>query len=142
MKKAFLMVLLTVSTAASPLWADPGIAVIVHPANPVASLSTADVMRLYLGKTRVFPDQSPARLVSLSDGVSPRREFDARVLNKSPNQVRAYWAQQIFTGRGTPPQELSSADAVRAYVASHVDAVGFIGATGVDASVKTVLQID
>ena len=141
MKKAFLMVLLTVSTAASPLWADPGIAVIVHPANPVASLSTADVMRLYLGKTRVFPDQSPARLVSLSDGVSPRREFDARVLNKSPNQVRAYWAQQIFTGRGTPPRELSTPADVRRFVASNPSAVGYLEPEMVDASVKVALEV-
>ncbi len=141
--KAISVVVSVVMLALPPLAAaDTDIAIIVHRKNPLSSLTESDVMRLYLGKTRAFPNQTPARPVSLSNGVSPRREFDARILNRNPNQIRAYWAQQIFTGRGTPPREFGSATDVREFVANHPDAVGFMDAAAVDGSVKVVLRLE
>jgi hypothetical protein len=118
------------------------LAIIVHPGNPVTALSQADVMRLFLGKTRAFPNQTPASPVSLAAGNQIRSEFDTLILNKTTNQVRAYWAQQIFTGRGTPPRELGSEADILSHVAKHTDAVGYVSAGQVSSAVKPVLILD
>lgn len=136
-----LLILMCMSTSGA-IGNQGRLAIIVHPDNPVGSLSQADVMRLFLGKTRAFPNQSPASPVSLSAGSQLRGEFDTLVLNKTTNQVRAYWAQQIFTGRGTPPRELASEADILAHVAKHPEAVGYVSTRQVTPSVKSVLVLD
>jgi hypothetical protein len=143
-KRSLLALPLAALLVASPLssLATAGhLVVVVHPSNPVAVLSESDVMRLWMGKTRSFPDQVTAEPVSLRAGDGLRQRFETLVLNKSPNQVRAYWAQQIFTGRGTPPRELSTPADVRRFVASNPSAVGYLEPEMVDASVKVALEV-
>ncbi len=135
-----LAALLVASPLSSPASSSP-LVVVVHPSNPVAGLSGHDVVRLWLGKTRTFPHQRAAEPVSLRAGDGLRERFETLVLNKSPNQVRAYWAQQIFTGRGTPPRELSTPDDVRRFVATNPSAVGYLDPGMVDASVKVALEV-
>jgi hypothetical protein len=46
--------------------------------------------------------------------------------------VRAYWQQLIFSGRGVPPVELESDEAVVAFVLKYPGAVGYVsGATNI-----------
>ncbi len=132
---------LLVASPQSSLATAGHLVVIVHPSNPVPGLSENEVMRLWMGKTRSFPGQSVAEPVSLRDGDGLRQRFETLILNKSPNQVRAYWAQQIFTGRGTPPKELSSPEDVRRFVASNPSAVGYLEPEMVDGSVKVALEV-
>ena len=52
--------------------------------------------------------------------------------------MQAYWSKLVFTGKGTPPDELaSSADAVAA-VAKHENAIAYVDSAAVDGSVKVV----
>lgn len=122
-----------------PVSATTGLVIIAHPSNPARSLSQADVMRLFTGKTKTLPGGGSAVPVGLKDGSPEKQAFDSQVLNKTSNQVRAYWAQQIFTGRGTPPREFESAQALKAHVAAHPDAIGYLSPADVDAGVKTLL---
>ena len=45
---------------------------------------------------------------------------------RSPAAVRNYWQQRIFTGRGVPPPELASEEAVIKYVTDHPNAIGYV----------------
>ena len=61
-----------------------------------------------------------------------------QVLRRSPEAVRNYWQQRIFTGRGVPPPELASDEAVLAYVREHRGAVGYVSAAAETSSVKVL----
>jgi ABC-type phosphate transport system substrate-binding protein len=124
-----------------PASATQGLLIVAHPSNPARTLSQADVMRLFTGKTKTLPEGGAAVPVGLKDGSPEKQAFDSQVLNKTSNQVRAYWAQQIFTGRGTPPKEFDSPQALKAHVAAHPDAIGYLSPADVDASVKTLLTL-
>ena len=69
------------------------------------------------------------------------RFFYKKVVGKSESQAKAYWSKQIFTGKGTPPEEVGGDDAVKAKIASTPSAVGYIDASAVDGSVKQVLLV-
>lgn len=115
------------------------VAVIVHPGNG-ASLSAEDVQRLFLGKLKSFPGGADASPVNLKEGQSAREQFNQAVLGKSEAQLKAYWSQLVFTGKGTPPKELDNDDAVKAFVAATPAGIGYIDASKVDGSVKVILK--
>jgi hypothetical protein len=52
----------------------------------------------------------------------------------------AYWQQQIFSGRGVPPLELSTETAVVEYVRAHPGAVGYVSA-GADIRGLKVVEV-
>ena len=52
--------------------------------------------------------------------------FSRDVLERDVASVRRYWAQQVFSGRGVPPPEVTSDAEVVKYVASHPGAIGYV----------------
>jgi hypothetical protein len=47
-------------------------------------------------------------------------------MRKTLTQLRSYWNQQIFSGKGVPPPELDSEAAVIRYVLSNRGAIGYL----------------
>ncbi len=113
------------------------VAVIVNPANATA-LTPDDVQRLFLGKTKGFPGGGDAVAFNLKEG-GVRDAFNQGVLEKTESQVKAYWSQLVFTGKGTPPKEAADEDEMKKWVASNPAAIGYIDASKVDGSVKVVM---
>jgi hypothetical protein len=70
----------------------------------------------------------------------PARSSPSTSLQRSPAAVRNYWQQRIFTGRGVPPPELATDDAVLAYVREHRGAVGY-GSTSAETGSVKVLEL-
>lgn len=52
--------------------------------------------------------------------------------------MKAYWSKLVFTGKGTPPQEVPGDAEVKALIGSNPSTIGYIDAGSVDASVKVV----
>jgi hypothetical protein len=53
--------------------------------------------------------------------------------------VRAFWQQQIFSGRDVPPPELASDKEVMEFVKQHAGAVGYMSpTTPLGAGVKSI----
>jgi hypothetical protein len=103
--------------------------VIVHPASPVRTVSRAFLRGAYLKKATAWPDGETVRTVDLTRRFPARHRFAREVLNKTASQLRAYWNQQIFSGKGVPPPEVDSEQAMIAFVARHRGAVGYLPAS-------------
>lgn len=116
-----------------------GVAVIVHPSNANA-LNEASISRIFLGKKKSFPDGSEAIPVDQAEGAVARSTFVATILKKNDQQIKAYWAQLLFTGKGTPPKQSGSDTDVRKLVSENPALIGYIDSGAVDGSVKVVHQ--
>jgi ABC-type phosphate transport system substrate-binding protein len=114
-------------------------AIIVHPSN-ANTLSKPDVTRLFLGKLTHYPDGSDAIPVEQKGSSSIHAEFAANILNKSTQQLKAYWAQQLFTGKGKPPKTVASSADVKKLVAENPALIGYIESEMADDSVKVILD--
>ena len=101
--------------------------VIVHPTNPAGSLSREFLSDAFLKRTTRWEGGELIRPVDLHASSSVRRGFSARVLKRSVAAVRSYWQQRIFSGRGVPPPELDSEEAVVRHVMKHTCGVGYVG---------------
>ncbi len=135
MKK--LSLLFAASLLASPL-ALADVVVIGNPAGP-DSISANEVRDLYLNRSKALPDGQNAKPLELPEGNTTRAEFHDKVTGRNDAQLKAFWSQQVFTGRGQPPEEAGNAAAVKARVASTPGGIGYIDSADVDDSVKVIL---
>lgn len=122
--------------------AQADIAVIVHPTNPVQSLTARQVAELYLGRVRTFETNQYASIVDQGRDDPVRERFFKGISGMSLGQVTAYWARLKFTGQVQPPQALEGDALVLDFVRRNPLAIGYVSqANAVDAKVKTVLLL-
>jgi ABC-type phosphate transport system substrate-binding protein len=122
------IVVFALALSARSLAAEQTFKVIVHPDNPLTSIDGDFLRDAYLKKTREWKGDGTIRPVDLSTKFPVRAKFVRDILKKTPNQLKNYWNQQIFSGKGVPPPEAESASAVISYVLKNPGAVGYIPA--------------
>ncbi len=116
-------------------WAE--VVVIVNP-SVSATVSTKDISRIFLGKSKSLPGGHKVKPLSLSDGNAARDEFKEKVLKKSNSQLKSYWSKLIFTGKGQPPKELGSDADMIAKISSDPGSIGYISKESVTDAVKVL----
>lgn len=134
-----MMVILTLVCSGSAL---AGVAVVVAPGSGIGELSGSQVKNVFLGKLDVVSGGVQVEPVNQSDDGALYAEFCDKILNKTVEQLSQYWARRVFSGKGTPPRSLDSDAAVKAYVGSMPNAIGYISSDAVDSSVKVIYRAD
>lgn len=117
------------------------LAVIVDARSGVALLTRNEVMNIFLGRYRQFFNGQEAEPVDLVDSNPDRQRFYQALVGKSVDEINAYWARQVFSGRIRPPFQLASQDEVLKWVTSHPGGIGFVDLSKVDARVKVVFEL-
>ena len=140
----FAIVLLLALVAGSPVAAQQsGYVVIVNEANGVSAMSAADLSKVFFKKVNRWSTGLDAVPVDLPEGAAAREAFNATVHGKTLGAVRAYWQQQIFSGRGVPPVEKATDEMVVAFVRATPGAVGYVSAsTPLGAGVKRLQVVN
>jgi hypothetical protein len=117
----------------------PDFKIIVHPENPVASVSVGLLRAVYLKHDGSWPDDSAIHPIDLSNRFPVRAVFCERVLGKSVENLRRYWNQRIFSGKGTPPPQMDSAEeAIRKVLADRA-AVAYLPSTADPGDAKVIV---
>jgi ABC-type phosphate transport system substrate-binding protein len=121
-------------------WAQ--VAVVVGSKSTATALNAEQAAALFLGKSDQLPGVGVALLLDQPEASPTRELFYTKVAGKSAAQVKAAWSRLVFSGKGTPPKELSGSAEVKKLVAGNLNAVGYIEKSAVDASVKVLLSED
>jgi hypothetical protein len=116
----------------------PAFKIIVHPNNPVHSMSQDFLAQAFFKQTMRWNSGAAIEPVDLPLSAPARAAFSNRVLKRSVPAVRAYWLQRIFSGRQVPPLELDSDAAVVRFVSSSPGAVGYVSLAAQTATTKVV----
>jgi ABC-type phosphate transport system substrate-binding protein len=117
------------------------LAVIVHPGNSLQAISKDELKRIYLGKSKEFPNGLLIAALDQDKESEEKKEFYKKVVGKSLSQVSAYWSRLIFTGKGVPPRVLLNDEEVKKWVASHPESIAYINAESADDSIKVILDV-
>jgi hypothetical protein len=110
------------------------IVVIVN--NAADAPSKAEVADVYLGRSRAFTP------IDLIDTPAFRADFYQRATGRDLAQVKSVWSRIVFTGKGQPPQEMSSAAAVKKAVAADLKGIGYIDKSALDNTVKAAIDLN
>lgn len=116
------------TAAAAPPPPPAGFVVVVRADNPATSLPRAVLSRLFLKRDNSWPGALAAAPVDLAESVSARQLFSREVHQKPVAAIKAYWQQQIFSGRGTPPPERATEAQVLDFVRANAGGIGYVSA--------------
>ena len=121
------------------LQASAGVVLVGNPA--ISDTLTKDqAAALYLGKTNKLPSGGAVVLYDLEASDPLKAEFNSKVTGKSEAQLQSYWSRLVFTGKATPPGKLANSDLVKSTVAATANAIGYMGESKVDGTVKVLLK--
>ena len=125
--------------AASPATAEPpAFKVIVNPDNPAQGIHRDVLRNAFLGKGAAWPRNLVVRPIGLSPKFITREQFAKNVLKKTLAQLKSYWTQQIFSGKGVPPPEAGSTSDVIEFVLANPGAVGYLPADADPGKAKVI----
>ena len=112
--------------------------VIVNNANPVASLTTVELRRIFMKQSRMWPHGEPMVPVDWDSTHYLRSVFSKDVLDRTVREMQEYWVQQSMTQGLTPPSTQRSARAVMRFVAGVPGAISYVPPSEVDETVRVV----
>ena len=134
MKSFRVLAALCLTTSAAAALAE--VSVIVHPSN-TAKIDPVAIERIFLGKEKAFSNGTKALPLNLAAAAPEREEFETKVLDKSPSQLKAYWSKLIFTGKGNQPAEASVAEMIE-LVSANPSTIGYVPSSAVTDAVKVI----
>jgi ABC-type phosphate transport system substrate-binding protein len=132
------LVLLVISPMAFGEAPPPDYRVIVHPGRPDTRVSREFVANALLKNITRWSNDEAIRPADQRVDSAVRRTFSERVLKRSVQAVKTYWQQRIFSGRGVPPPELESDEAIVRYVENNPGALGYISGTAAAGKTKVL----
>ncbi len=103
--------------------------VLVNQHNPVASLAPADLKRLVLGGTKLWPGGAVVQL-GIIPGDEPETRYLASLLETTPRELLSLIQQQVFKGEVRRPVVLRSSIDCAAFASANPGAV-CVASTGV-----------
>ncbi|PLX92975.1 MAG: hypothetical protein C0621_08480 [Desulfuromonas sp.] len=108
--------------------------------NPIDSVSTSDLKKIYLGKIAYWDNGLLIRPFLQKDTATTNTLIEEYV-EMSPYQYSQYWRKAVFTGKGKPPFEVRNEDLMKKMVGTLEGTIGYISADALDSSVKE-LKVD
>jgi ABC-type phosphate transport system substrate-binding protein len=114
-------------------------AVIVNKDN-TSTIDKITVVRIYSGEMKRWHDGTPVAAVDLPEENPVRASFSSQVLGKTVSNVKALWAQLIFSGQALPPKQAATDEDVKKLVSANKGAIGYVKTAAVDGTVKAVLN--
>ena len=100
--------------------------VIVHSSNALSSITKAKAADLFLKRVTRWESGRVVTPVDLSEKSAVRAAFSKQLLGKEVSSVKSHWQKMIFSGRATPPVELSTDAEVIEFVRNNADAIGYV----------------
>jgi ABC-type phosphate transport system substrate-binding protein len=116
----------------------PPFIVVVNNANPVDSLTVAELRRIFMKQQRLWAHGDTIVPVDWDAASRIRQAFSRIVLARSVREMAEYWVQQSVTQGLAPPSTLSSGVAVARFVATVPGAIAYLSPEAADRSVKQV----
>jgi ABC-type phosphate transport system substrate-binding protein len=137
MRRLFLLGFVCLSAVGAKAARAQEYSVIVHESNPASTMTPSEMAQLFLKKKTKWPSGIAVVPVDQSSGKA-REAFSREVLGRDVSAVRAYWQQQIFSGRSTAPEEKTSDAAVIAFVKDTPGAIGYVSSSAPMVGVKVL----
>ncbi|MEW6445247.1 MAG: hypothetical protein ACOZAQ_08930 [Pseudomonadota bacterium] len=110
-----------------PLGARADMVVVTGARSTIETLAREDVVNIFMGRYRSFPNGQPALPMERASDTPEYRRFYQSLLNKRPEEIHAYWARLRFSGRTEPPRLFPGSR--EAYLREIAETPGAIGYT-------------
>lgn len=116
--------------------------VIVNQKIGVNKMTRDEVINIFLGRSRQLASGVTALPLDLPGTSTERAQFYQHLTGKSMNEINAYWARLIFSGRASPPAQVRSQEEAVQMVMDNRSAVGYVSRSKVSPAVTIVFELN
>lgn len=102
------------------------VVVITNTQNSVDQASREEITNIFMGRYRRWPNGAVAVPFDLESDSPIRKSFYRQLVDKSQEEINAYWTRLVFAGRTTPPPEARNQGELLEKIANHPHAIGYI----------------
>ncbi|MFT5717190.1 MAG: hypothetical protein ACI9T7_001377 [Oleiphilaceae bacterium] len=102
------------------------IQVIVSSQSELTTLNRKQVMGLFLGRSRSFPNGINAKAFDHEVDSTIRARFFESLTGKSISDIDAYWARLRYSGRASPPKVIDNMAEILKEVSQNLHAIAYI----------------
>ncbi len=103
--------------------------IVVNNSNEVTTISRKDLSKLFLKKKTRWNSGKEVLPVDLLETSRIRDRFSQDIHRRPLAKVKAYWQNQVFSGKRFPPPQFEYERDVLSFVASDSGAIGYISTT-------------
>jgi hypothetical protein len=135
------LALLALVWCAAPARAAETMVVVVSAQSPVQAMTHKDVLALYTGRTRSFPNGDAARPLDQPRDSPAREAFYRALTGMDLARINSYWARLHFTGQVHPPQAVADDKALLQRLKQDSSALGYLQHEPSDPAVRVVLRL-
>jgi hypothetical protein len=116
--------------------------VIITSPDNAEEIKIEDVARIFLGKVTRFPSGDVVVPLNIHRSDPSYVEFARVVLRKNLSQLRAYWAKQVFTGKGRPPRTISTTEDLLWLVSKDRRYLSYLDRNNVNHTVRWLIEVE
>lgn len=140
---ASLALLLLLVCGLTGVWAEEEkparrIAIITHRDNAIGELSKSEIVRMFLKRKTVWENGKRCFPIDQSGDSAIRRIFTELVMDRTVDEMKRYWMQEMMTGNARPPISLRNSVTAKKYVAKLKGSISYVYEDEVDESVKVI----
>ncbi len=118
------------------------VVVIVNQKIGVNKMTRDEVINVFLGRNRQLASGVTALPLDLPSSSVERERFYLQLTGKSMNEINAYWARLIFSGRASPPTQVRNQEEAMQMVIDNRSAVAYVARSKVSSSATIVYELN
>ena len=128
------------STSASANHASNDFVVIANPHSGIEKMSKDEVINVYMGRNRKLSSGVTAQPLDLENPLTEKANFYNIMVNKELSEISSYWARLMFSGQGSPPRQVASAEQAVELVGRLKGAIAYVDRKKIDKRVRVVFD--
>lgn len=127
-------------TSANANHASNDFVVIANPNSGVEKMSKDEVINVYMGRNRKLSSGVTAQPLDLENPLTEKANFYNTMVNKELSEISSYWARLMFSGQGSPPRQVASAEQAVELVGRLKGAIAYVDRKKIDKRVRVVFD--
>ncbi len=116
--------------------------VVVNQKIGVNKMTRDEVINVFLGRSQKLSSGVTALPLDLPGTSADRELFYYQLTGKKINEINAYWARLIFSGRSSPPTQVGSQEEAMQMVIDNRSAVAYVRKSKVSSLATVVFELD
>jgi ABC-type phosphate transport system substrate-binding protein len=108
----------------------------------VAVLTKKQVIDIYMGRYRNLPNGLDVIPLDQALKSTARARFYSKLVGRSVSEISAYWARLLFSGRATPPIEISDYKQMIKLLSQNSSMIGYIDDKYLTKELKVIMHVD
>ncbi|MBX3616546.1 hypothetical protein [Nitrosomonas sp.] len=121
--------------------AQADIVVVVHPSSRLKNLTQQQIIDIYMGRIHAVEDTNRIVPYDQPQDSELRASFYQHLTGRPVAFINAYWARLLFTGRASPPRQVTDNMSIVDIVEKDPNVIGYIDERNLNDRVSVVFKI-